>query len=246
MSAGEDPSRAEPTPPRSDEQDEKILDEDSFEVDPDELPAWDADDPRRKHDQFAPPTEPCECYCLHCQRTFMSDQIWFQKVIGDPSGFEGFWMCPTPNCGGAGFTFDIFPTDPNHPANAGWHSFDTDDEDEEFADDDEDEWSEGGFSDPDFEDTLTAEAEYDPEEPQYKSLDQGYGDGSDDFVEGDEWKHGLEPGQHPPPQMHWSDESRREWEEQQKKYDGPDERPRELDWSNRDDREGIRDEDIPF
>ena len=38
-------------------------------------------------------------------------------------------MCPTPNCGGAGFTFDIFPTDPTHPANEGWHSSDDDDED---------------------------------------------------------------------------------------------------------------------
>ena len=64
-------------------------------------PAWDADDPRRQKDQFAPPAQPCECYCLHCNRVFMSDQIWFQRVIGDKNGFEGFWMCPTPNCGGA-------------------------------------------------------------------------------------------------------------------------------------------------
>ncbi len=49
----------------------------------------------------------------------MSDEIWFQRVIGDKNGFEGFWLCPTPNCGGVG-TLDIFPTDPNHPANAGW------------------------------------------------------------------------------------------------------------------------------
>src|SRR5687768_9723414 len=72
---------------------------------------WDANDPRRQHDQMAPPMEPCECYCLHCGRTFMSDGIWFQRVIGSKDGFEGFWMCPTPNCDGAGFTFDIFPTD---------------------------------------------------------------------------------------------------------------------------------------
>src|SRR3954469_15745108 len=56
----------------------------------DEGPAWDADDPRRQKDQMAPPREPCECYCLHCGRTFMSDQIWFQKVLGDPAGFDGF------------------------------------------------------------------------------------------------------------------------------------------------------------
>src|SRR5689334_22020097 len=68
-------------------------------------PAWDADDPRRQHDQFAPPAEPCECWCLHCRRTFMSDEIWLQRITGGKHKFEGFWMCPTPNCGGAGFTF---------------------------------------------------------------------------------------------------------------------------------------------
>src|SRR5688572_6266245 len=38
-------------------------------------------DPR--DDPMAPPRESCECYCLHCQRTFMSDEMWFQRVIGD-------------------------------------------------------------------------------------------------------------------------------------------------------------------
>src|SRR5206468_12292293 len=38
---------------------------------------WDANDPRRQKDCFAPPAEPCECYCLHCNRVFISDQIWF-------------------------------------------------------------------------------------------------------------------------------------------------------------------------
>ena len=123
---------------------------------PDNEPAWDADDPRRQHDQFAPPAEPCECYCLHCNRVFMSDGMWFQKVVGDPNGFEGFWMCPTPNCGGAGFTFDIFPTDPNHPANAGWS-----------YDDDDAEYSEEEFE-PMLEEDADA-AEWDPEEPMYKS-----------------------------------------------------------------------------
>src|SRR5438093_10788802 len=78
-------------------------------------------------DPFAPPAQPCECFCMHCHRTFMSDRIWFQRVRNArPGGLDGFWMCPTPNCGGAGFTFDIFPTDPNHPANRGW-SFSDDD-----------------------------------------------------------------------------------------------------------------------
>jgi hypothetical protein len=99
---------------------------------------WDANDPRRQHDQMAPPSEPCECYCLHCGRVFMSDQMWFQKVIGARDGFDGFWMCPTANCGGAGFTFDIYPTDPDHPANAGWH----DDDDEEYDEEGEEDYEE--------------------------------------------------------------------------------------------------------
>src|SRR5256885_9208510 len=134
-------------------------------------PAWDADDPRRRKDQFAPPMEPCECYCLHCNRVFMSDQIWFQRVIGDKNGFEGFWMCPTPNCGGAGFTFDIFPTDPDHPANEGWHC---------SGDEEYDEEGEEG-----------EDAEYDPSEEKYQQLDEELGE-EDDDMEGEEWKHGLQ------------------------------------------------------
>src|SRR3954468_18706422 len=80
-----------------------------------------------RDDPMGPPKDPCECWCMHCRRTFMSTEMWFQRVIGDRRGFKGFWMCPTPNCGGAGFTFDIFPTDPDHPANDGWYD-DSDDE----------------------------------------------------------------------------------------------------------------------
>src|SRR4051812_40245242 len=96
-------------------------------------------------DPMGPPDVPCECYCLHCGRTFMSDRMWFQRVIGARDGFRGFWMCPTPNCGGAGFCFDIFPTDPDHPANEGWHEFyadyvgdEDDDEDPEETDEEDD------------------------------------------------------------------------------------------------------------
>src|SRR5215470_13282471 len=83
-----------------------------------------------RDDPMAPPEIPCQCYCLHCGRVFMSDQMWFQRVVGDKHGFDGFWMCPTPNCSGAGFTFDIFPTDPTHPANAGWVDDDYDEAEE--------------------------------------------------------------------------------------------------------------------
>ena len=177
-------------------------------------------------DGMAPPRVPCECWCLHCHRTFMSDQMWFQRVIGDPQGFEGFWMCPTANCGGAGFTFDIFPTDPDHPANAGWHYDDDDEEDED------------------------GEAEeYDPAEPKYEELDEMLGDAEDDDdLEGEEWKHGLQPGERP--EVEGEAEARQRWEEEQRKYDEPDERPREVDWSHRTDRQGggptWGEDEIPF
>ncbi|QOV91944.1 hypothetical protein [Humisphaera borealis] len=216
---------------------------------------WDANDPRRKNDSFAPPTEPCECHCLHCGRTFSSQGIWFQKVINDPQGFDGFWMCPTPNCSGAGFTFDIFPTDPDHPANEGWHY--DDDEDDEFDDEDEEsdtddseidsDWSE---LEPDADDD---NQEYDPAEPQYADMDL-FCDDSDD-LEGEEWKLGLQPGERPP-EPAWREDARREWEEDQKRYDEPDQRPRILDWSDREDRRDehynkprdgkFSDDDIPF
>jgi hypothetical protein len=170
-----------------------------------------------KRDCFAPPEIPCECCCLHCNRVFMSDQIWFQKVINARDGFEGFWMCPTPNCNGAGFSFDIFPTDPNHPANDGWVEDDEDYEDIEF-----DEQGNEIVSD--------TPKEYDPEEPHYAQLDEMYGD-EDDDLEGEEWKHGLAPGERPP-EPPWAAEARQRWEEEQAKYDQPDERPRVRDWSD--------------
>ncbi len=187
-------------------------------------------DPR--DDPMAPPRDSCECYCLHCQRTFMSDQMWFQRVIGDKNGFEGFWMCPTPNCSGAGFTFDIFPTDPDHPANDGWVDCDDEEEEEEY-----------------FEEEEQAPQEWDPAETKYAELDEMLGDDDDD-IEGEEWKYGLAPGEQLPTNPDTWSAGRREWEEEQKRYDMPDERPRVLDWSNREDREraggDFNEDDIPF
>ena len=242
---------------------------------------WDADDPRRRHDHFAPPTEPCECHCLHCGRTFSSEGIWFQRVVNDPQGFEGFWMCPTANCSGAGFTFDLFPTDPSHPANEGWHYDDDDDEEEEpegfdgddadaalaaeEADEDGHPLGDGPFGESPFGGGPAGDGgadadEYDPDEPRYKELDALYGDEDDDDLEGEEWKYGLQPGERPPNPA--ADEARREWELEQRMYDEPDQRPRSLDWSDRDDRREDRrpgsfgdgppgdgqfkDDDIPF
>ena len=217
-------------------------------------PAWDATDPRPCHDQFAPPQDPCECWCMHCRRVFMSDAIWFQRVINDPQDFPGFWKCPTPNCGGAGFTFDIFPTDPDHPANDGWCYSDDDNEEEE--DDCDSESGDDFFADAsagmadafDAADLFGggAEADWDPEESKYKELDEMIGD--DDDIEGEEWKYGLQPGERPP-EPAWAEQARREQEQQERRYDEPDERPRVVDWSDRTDRQTplpFDDNDIPF
>ena len=226
--ASDDPLSEPPFPEAA--EDEDVNDENTGSDDT----RWDANDARRRNDHFAPPEQPCECRCLHCGRVFMSDGIWFQKVINDPGGFDGFWMCPTPNCDGAGFTFDIFPTDPDHPANEGWVSCDDEEEeeDEEFCADSD----------------SPPEEDWDPEEARYQALDEFLGD-EDDDLEGEEWKYGLQPGERP--ESRWSDEARREWEEQQKQYDEPDRRPRVVDWSDREDRRDaaqrhFNDDDIPF
>ena len=188
-------------------------------------------------DCCAPPKIPCECYCLHCRRTFWSTEIWLQRVKNAQAGdLDGFWMCPTPNCDGKGFSFDIFPTDPEHPANADWC-----DDDEEF--DDEDEWDDEDFDmDDDFDDF--GDDEYDPTEAKWKELDGVFGEDDDD-IEGEEWKYGLQPGERPeevdwliglPPPL--------SCEEYEARYDQPDQRPREME---REPYEGeISEDDIPF
>ena len=183
-------------------------------------------------DPMAPPQTPCECYCLHCGRVFMSDQMWLQRVKGARDGFEGFWMCPTPNCGGAGFAFDIFPTDPDHPANEGWVEFDDDD-----VSSDEEEWEEKWKP-------VEHEAEYDPAEPHYQALDEL--EDEEDDIEGEEWKYGLEPGERPPAQPPPEGCEPRAPDEEEALYNAPDRRPREIDWSDRDEGQMLNDEEIPF
>lgn len=158
----------------------------------------------------------------------MSDQIWFQRVIGDRHGLGGFWMCPTPNCDGVGFSFDIFPTDPDHPVNAGWI--------------DDDEFDDETLDLPD------ADAEYDPAERKWKDLDRFHGDfDGEEIEEGDEWKLGISPAERP--SFFAQSDAGREIEDEPEDYNGPDRRPRELDWSNRPNdgpSSDFNDDDIPF
>ena len=103
-------------------------------------------------DPFGPPAVPTEVDCLHCGRQYESYLIEW-RIETDADGKQhGFWCCPTPGCGGRGFGFDIFPTDPAYQDERGGWCY-TDDEES-----DEDEFDEGDFDeDPDSEDFLPDE-----------------------------------------------------------------------------------------
>jgi hypothetical protein len=100
-------------------------------------------------DPFGPPEVSVEVECLHCGQRYESYLIEW-RIATDADGKQhGFWCCPTPGCGGMGFGFDIFPTDPNYcDERGGWISNDEDDEDQYDEDDlDEDEFDEDFSSD---------------------------------------------------------------------------------------------------
>ncbi len=197
--------------------------------DPDDVPRIDPSDP------FSPPIEVCKCFCLRCGRTFMSDGIWLQRYRNHPpgNGLKGFWMCPTPNCEGRGFTFDIFPVDPDHPCNASWSCGEDEADDAAMLSIDE-EVPEDWLTDD--------EAEYDPLEPQYRALDEACAECGD--LEGEEWKYGLPPGTYPLDFMP-DDGPMRSNPRHDPRYDEPDRRPREIDYAEHDAPHHL-DDDMPF
>jgi hypothetical protein len=98
---------------------------------------YDPLDPRG--DPFGPPEISIEVECLHCGETYDSYLIEW-RVETDADGEQhGFWCCPTPDCGGRGFGFDIFPTDPEYQDERGGWVWCDDEESEEFDEDDLDE-----------------------------------------------------------------------------------------------------------
>jgi hypothetical protein len=86
-------------------------------------------------DPFRPPEIPTEVGCLHCQQVYESYLIeWRERTCADGK-VRGFWCCPTPGCDGAGFGFDILPTDPEYQdEHGGWIRDDDADEDDEGLD----------------------------------------------------------------------------------------------------------------
>lgn len=86
---------------------------------------------QRDSDSFHPPAIPIEVCCLHCGKEYESYLIYWKKFKGE-SGTPGFWCCPIPGCGGMGFGFDIFPTDPDYRNEQGERMWFDDEEDSEF------------------------------------------------------------------------------------------------------------------
>ena len=108
---------------------------------------YDSLDP--KGDPFGPPEVSIEVGCLHCGETYDSYLIEWRVETGADNKQHGFWCCPTPGCGGRGFGFDIFPTDPEYrDERGGWVSCDdecdAEDLDEDFLPDDLPDGSEPG------------------------------------------------------------------------------------------------------
>jgi hypothetical protein len=84
-------------------------------------------------DPFRPPTLSTIVHCLHCNEEFDSYRIEWRVEIGSNGKPHGFWCCPTENCDGRGFGFDIFPIDPDYRDEEGikmWSSDDDGDDDE--------------------------------------------------------------------------------------------------------------------
>lgn len=101
----------------------------------------------RYDDPFRPPEIPTMVGCLHCGEQYDSYLIEWREMRDTDGHAHGFWCCPTPGCDGAGFGFDILPTDPFYRDEHGGWVHDDDDADElsELEDDasagfDDDAW----------------------------------------------------------------------------------------------------------
>jgi len=87
--------------------------------------------PSPQDDPFRPPAIPTRVHCIHCGQEYESDLIHWAEVMG---GKSGFWRCPVPGCDGAGFGFDIFPTDPEYRDEHGNLMYCEDDKDVDWED----------------------------------------------------------------------------------------------------------------
>ena len=70
--------------------------------------------PEALNDPMRPPSTSVEVHCIHCGNEYESYLIAWREYAGKDGEIHGFWCCPMPGCDGAGFCFDIFPTDPDY------------------------------------------------------------------------------------------------------------------------------------
>lgn len=100
------------------------------------------------NDPFGPPHIPTDVCCLHCGEEYQSYLIEWRVDTDE----KGHWCCPTDGCSGAGFGFDILPTDPawrSEDGQSGWRLFDDDDEADDAPLDDDAPWISDEPNDPD-------------------------------------------------------------------------------------------------
>lgn len=57
-------------------------------------------------DPFCPPDKSVPVMCLHCGDRYSSEEIRWNP---EAAGGRGLWVCPTDDCDGAGFGWDILP-----------------------------------------------------------------------------------------------------------------------------------------
>lgn len=57
-------------------------------------------------DGFGPPKQSIEVECLHCGHKYQSREMKFEVR----HGYGPIWYCKMPQCDGAGFGWDIFPS----------------------------------------------------------------------------------------------------------------------------------------
>jgi hypothetical protein len=99
-------------------------------------------------DCFKPPAIPIEVHCIHCGEEYQSYLMEWRIEVDADGNKHGFWCCPTPDCDGKGFCFDILPIDADYVGEDGEKVWHFDDEDEEEPDDAELEAEFGGDNEP--------------------------------------------------------------------------------------------------
>lgn len=104
-----------------------------------------ADDELEPDTVFCPPKTPTLVGCLHCHEVFESYLIEWRIHTKADGSKQGFWSCPTPNCGGVGFGCDMLPIDRDwvdEEGNRMWCEVDDEDEEGDYEDEMDDEWDE--------------------------------------------------------------------------------------------------------